>query len=297
MISKFKIPLEQRTRDEAAGMRIIWKTGAFNFLLSRTQEKYKLKAVGDRRRQLESQLNLKFPEIDDDMLKELYKFACLKYMKRCQQDYGYNSGFGKTPSETAFSKTIATIVKNHPKLKHLEIYPSQEYSKDLPLDFKMVVGNYVPDFIIFGLKHKKSSAVAIEIDGDSHIDKWEKDETRSSHLKQMKLFVFEVQNNQATDLKFLTQALLSLYRLRNGSFNKQIQRTKRGIWVKTISCQMGLSEIEEFVQKTFSIKLNLCKEAQAIVNLDKCPRIIRSELLNYGIKPNSLKFKISELNN
>jgi very-short-patch-repair endonuclease len=270
--------LEQRTREEAEETRITWNTGAYYFLLTRTQEKYELKSITTRRIKLERQLNLTLPKINDEMLKALYEFACIKYMKSCQQRYGFSSGFGRTRSEEGFSKTLESIIQNHPKLKHLEVYPSQKYSTDLSPDFKMVVGNYVPDFIIFGLKIKKSSAVVIEIDGDSHIDKWHKDELRNNHLRQQKLFTFEVQNGQVSDLKFITEALLKMYRLRNGSFNQQILRAKRHIWVKTICCQLRISEIEDLVQKHFSVQLNLKEETQAIKSQKDCPRIIRNEI-------------------
>lgn len=281
MTSAFKLPLEQISREEAWQMKITWNTGAFNFLLARTQEKYRLKAVTARRRNLETQLSYKFPEINDDILRAVYQFACIRYMKRCHQNYGVSSGFGSTSSESTFSRTLLSIIQNNPKLKHLEVYPSQEYSKDLPPGFKMVVGNYVPDFIVFGLKTELTSGVAIEIDGDSHINKSEKDALRSGHLEEQKIFTWEIPNTQSSDSHFITQALLSLYRLRNGSFNDQILRAKRGIWVKTICCHMELSEIEDFVRENFSVELNLLIEAQALLDTTVCPRKIRSELKRY----------------
>ncbi|MGE0632735.1 MAG: hypothetical protein AB7O96_10020, partial [Pseudobdellovibrionaceae bacterium] len=178
MTSEFKLPLEQRSREEAEQTRATWNSGAFNFLMTRTQEKYRLKATRSRRQSLEGQSNCQFPEISDDMLRALYQFACLKYMKKCHRNYGVSSGFSSTPSESAFARTLASIIQNNPSLKHLEVYPSQKNSKDLTPGFKMVVGNYVPDLIIFGLKTDLTSGVAIEIDGDSHIDKWQKDELR-----------------------------------------------------------------------------------------------------------------------
>lgn len=280
MISTLKLPLEQKSREEAEEKRITFNSGAINFLLSRTQEKYRLKAVSTRRQNIELLLDCKFPEINDDILNELYQFACVRHMNRCRRDYGASSGFLKTSSETVFARTLSAIIQNNPKLKHLEIYPSLEYSKELPPGFKMVVGNYVPDFIVFGLKDKRTSGVAIEIDGDSHIDKAEKDQLRCTHFRQLKLFTWEIPNNQASDFKFISESMMSLYRLRNGSFNYQILRAKRGIWVKTISCQLTFSDIEEFVQQGFSIQLRLRDEAQAMLAAHDCPRKIRSELLN-----------------
>lgn len=284
MNSIMKLPLEQRSREETEVQRISWNNGPYNFLLMRTQEKFKHKAAKQSRFELEVELGCKFPEITDEMLKSLYEFACTKYLNKCQGKYGASSGFGKTASERAFAMTLETIIKNNPKLKHFEVYPSQNHSKDLPPNFKMVVGNFVPDFLVFGIKDKKCSAVAIEINGDSHIQKWEKDELRNAHLKDLKIFTWEVPNNQATDIRYITEAITKMYRLRNGSLNMQIQRAKRLIWTKTISCQLSLDEIEDFVHQRLFIQLNLRKEALALLSLDGCPRNIKSELKQVAVK-------------
>lgn len=277
MSSLMKIPLEQTARDETEAMKISWNGGPFNFLLTRTLEKYKHKSVTERRLLVETNHNLKLPQLTDEMLLSLYKFACEKYMRRCRNHFGSSSGFYKTSSEIAFAATLDSMIRQNPKLKHLEIYPSQNHSKDLPPNFKMVVGNYVPDFLVFGLKIKGSSAVAIEIDGDSHVDKYSKDELRSKHLKEMKIFPFEVQNDQSKDFKFLSKSILDMYRLRTGSFNSQIRRAKRMIWVKTISCQLELEEIEAFVLSNFNIRLNLKVELMLTATSSACPRTVRRE--------------------
>jgi very-short-patch-repair endonuclease len=272
------IPLEQRARDEAKYLKQSWSLAPYNFLLQRTQEKYELKANQPRRQRLELDSGMRFPAIEDEVLKSLYKLACEKYMKRCQSEYETHSGFSKTPSEILFASTFNSIITNNPKLKHLEIYPSSQFSKDLPANFKMVVGNYVPDFLVFGLKNQRSAAVAIEIDGDSHIRKWQKDELRSSHFESSKIFSFSIQNDQVLDTAYLTKALLALYRLRNGSLNSQILRAKRGIWIRTVACQLTLSDIEDYVAAQFSIQLNLREEAKALVQLNSCPRAVKKEL-------------------
>ncbi len=283
MGSFFKVPWEQRAKEDNDLQRITWKTGAFNCLLSRTKEKYRHKTTLKKRIQLAGESECPFPELSDDVLKSLYRFACEKYCKSCQTKYEY-SGFQRTPAERIFLDTVSEIIKSHPKLKHLEVYPSEDRCPDFQPRLKMVVGNRVPDFLIFGLKIPGCSAIAVEIDGESHIKSAAKDGLRNSQLKEMGLFTFEVQNDQVRDTEFLTKALLSMYRLRNGSFNKQILRAKRLIWVKTIACQLSLDEIEEFVAGTFSLQLNLRKEATAIISSPGYSRKVRSELLKLGFR-------------
>lgn len=270
--------LEQNARDESEQLKRTWNEGPFNFLLSRTAEKYSLKANTTRRLQCERHLGYPLPKITDEMLLSLYVFACLKYQQRCRNQFGLASGFYATPSESDFARTLQSIIKKHSKLNHLEIYPSEQQSKDLPKNFKLVVGNYVPDFIVFGLKGKSSSAVAIEIDGDSHLDKYSKDELRLRHLKEMKVLTWEIPNTQAKDVTFIEKAVLDMHRLRNGSLNQQIQRAKRSIWTKTITCQLSLKDIENYVRREFLIELHLEKEANFLKSAAHCSRAIKNEL-------------------
>lgn len=203
--------LEQKARDESEYLKRNWNEGPFNFLLTRTTEKYDLKSNSARRLHCERHLGVILPQITDEMLLSLYIFACLKYQHRCRHQYGPTSGFYTTKSETDFSRTLQSVIKTHAKLNHLEIYPSEEQSKDLPKNFKMVVGNYVGDFLVFGLKGKGSSAVVIEIDGDSHLDKYSKDELRFQHLKELKILTWEVPNAQVNDITFIEKAVLDMY--------------------------------------------------------------------------------------
>lgn len=279
--------IEQQGKDEAESLKISWSNGPYNLLLSRTTEKYKHKATAERRRSIEVSQNVILPQITDKTLLSLYEHACEKYMRRCHRQPGGYTGFSTTPSENKFAEALNFIIGKNPTLRHLEVYPSQSRSKDLRPGFKMVVGNYVPDFVVFGLKTNGCSAVAIEIDGNAHVYKYAKDEVRSAHLKEMKIFPFEVQNDQSTDIAYLTSAILSLYRLRNGSFNRQILRSKRMIWTKTIACQLSLKEIEELVLQLEGTHLHLNLEAHEIAKTHTCPRKMRAELL--GIRSRTQK--------
>ncbi len=275
---KYKLPFEQLSKDEAQVLKSTWKSGAFHFLLQRTEEKYNLKNNKLRRTNLEEYSNTRFPLITDQMLFSLYRYASTKYLNYCKSNYNNYSGFSTTPSEKIFLKSIESIIKNNPKLKHLEIYPSNSYIKDLPPNFKMVIGNYVPDFLVFGLKIKGFSAVAFEVDGDSHINKHSKDELRNAHLKELKIFTIEIPNNQVNDITYLTNILKKTYRLRNGSFNQQIQRVKRLIWLKTICCQLSLAEIENYIRNNFNVQLNLNDELNILKDRQLIPRKIKHEI-------------------
>ena len=119
----YRIPFEQQSKDEAEFFKSTWNSGPFHFLLQRTQEKYNLKNNKIKRNHLETQSNTKFPPITDQMLYSLYQFASRKYLNYCKSDYNHYSGFLTTPSERIFLKNVESIIKKHPKLKHLEIYP------------------------------------------------------------------------------------------------------------------------------------------------------------------------------
>lgn len=278
MLQNNKLPFEQHAKDEAEYNKIAWANGPYEFLLNRTEEKYKHKSNSIRRRMIEDDLKTILPVISDEILKSLYLLACSKYQRKSFSNYDSSSGFLKTSFENTFLKTVEQIIKDEPKLKHLEIYPSQNYSKYLPVNFKIVVGNYVPDFIIFGLKKIESSAVVFEINGPSHEKKSAKDILRDLHLEELKIFTVQITNEQAADIAYIKAVLLSLYRLRNGSFNTQIKRVKRLIFTKTISCHLSLAEIEAHVFSTFGITLNLKQEAKEIIKQPDCPRIIKREL-------------------
>lgn len=274
------LPNEQLIKDEAEYLKECWKSPTYEFLLSRSLQKYNHEATSIRRKDIESLLDTQLLPITDEMLFQLYLHACLKYQKRCNQDFNLQSGFLRTPQERMFMQTLVEIIKKNPNLKLLEVFPSSEVSKDLPDNFKMVIGNYVPDYVVFGLKTKKSSGIVFEIDGESHSKKYEKDLLRNRHLYELNLFTIEIPNDQVRDFKYIESLLLNLFKARTGSLNKQILRTKRMIWIKTVTCQMSLSEIEDFVKKNFNVQLYLLKEASTLLLHPKCPRAIKFELSN-----------------
>lgn len=277
------VPTEQLMKEETQYIKESWNSPIYEFLMSRSTQKYTHKATATRRRQIESQLNIELPPITDEMLIKLYLHACSKYQRKCNSTYNEKSGFLKTPQERVFLETLKSILSKHSKLKHLEIYPSPLQSTDLPPDFKYVVGNYVPDFVVFGLKTKKSSGIVFEIDGESHSKKHQKDLLRNEHLLELNLFTIEIPNNQVTDFDYIESLMLKLLKIRTGSLNQQIQRTKRMIWLKTISCQLSLNEIESLVKAHFQIQLNLLLEAERLIRHPDCPRNIKRDLLKLSL--------------
>lgn len=274
-----KLPINEMIKDEAKYLKQSWSSGPFNFLLIRTIEKHSLRINSLRRSHLESLSGLSFPSFSDNQLKELYLLASQKYQAKCNSIYGASSGFYSTRHEEIFLRNLSQVIKENPLLRHLEIYPSIDHSKDLPPYFKMVIGNYVPDFVVFGIKSKNISAITLEIDGHSHLDKHEKDMNKSLQLEEMGIAQYEIQNDKVNDLNFIKSMLLERYKLRNGSFNDQIKRVKREIWMKTISCHLSLDEIESYCRIHFALELNLYEEAKLLINFKKCPRKIRKELL------------------
>lgn len=295
---KFKeIKLEQISKEESQYESYKWNKGCFNFLLQRVGENYIHQKNSQRRLAIESSLNMKLPPIEDHILIELYKYACNKYQKSCNRNFNEHSGFQKTTSEHQFLKTIEAVIKSNPDFKYIEIYPSISFSKDLPTNHKVVIGSYVPDFILFGFKTSKASAVVIEIDGDSHINKLQKDLLRDQQLSELRIFTFSVPNEQAQDSTYIHRVFKSLHRKRSGALDKQIQRTKRMIWIKTISCHLSFAEIENFVFERSGVRLNLESEATSLLGLDNCPRKIKVELLRSGYAASEIKNKVSSAPN
>jgi very-short-patch-repair endonuclease len=273
------LPLEQKSKKESRVERYTWNKGRFNFLLRRTEEVYGRKKNLALRAVIENQIAQTLPRISDAHLLELYKFAYSKYLTKCHRDYRHHSGFLRTRAEHAFLDTLESILKQHPEFKYLEIYPSNDFSKNLNPGMKMVVGNYVPDFLIFGLKTDGYTSLTIEIDGDSHIHKFAKDELRRSHLAELKIRQLSISNERAANAADILALLEKTYRKRSGALDEQIKRNKRLIWTKTIACQLTLKEIDEFALDNWGIPLNLRLEAEYILRLQDVPRKIKKELM------------------
>jgi very-short-patch-repair endonuclease len=275
---KYDLPLEQRAKDEVEPLKIFWNQGPYNFLLHRTLNFYHRSKTRALRDEVSSKIgNYLFP-ITDDLLLSLYEHACKKYQAFCKFKYSNNSGFMKTNSEIKFIETIESVLRDHPEFKGIEIYPSYSHSKDVNKMMKMVVGNHVPDFILFGIKTKGSSGVALEIDGDSHIAKYEKDLLKDNHLQEMKLFTFSIQNDQVRDYNHILKCLKEMYKVPSGALNNQIQQAKRMIWAKTIACNLTLTEMDQYVWDRYGINLYLEKQALEMGKLNKCARNIKKEL-------------------
>lgn len=282
MSKNYKLPTQQQTKDETKNLKKYWKSGPFHFLMNRTEEKYYLKANLKRLSSLDKDFLSLFPVFDDSHLKELYFYACNKYQKKCTEKHE-NTGFAPTYYEEQFLASLLKLIKQLSKLKHIEIYPSLTHSPDFHPGLKMVIGNYVPDFIIFGLTTKGFTAITVEINGDAHLNKFSKDLLRSVQLEEIDIAQMEIPNNKAKDLAFIKDFMNSTYRPRNGSFNDQIRRLKRKIWVKTIVTQLTIDEIETFIAAKFNYQLNLYKEIHLLKKTLLCPRIIKKELVKLNI--------------
>ena len=249
-----------------------WNIGPYKFLLQRTLNDYHKSKSSSRRMKISALLKKELPLIDDDMLKQLYFFASNKYQTRCQHQYEH-TGFQTTPSERRFIETLNKIIKSDSRFKYLQIFPNNKYSGS-----KMVVGCYVPDFIVFGLKKNGYDGVFIEIDGDIHVEKTPKDHFMQDCLMSLGLYPISIPNERTGDQNFILSILNDLIRKRSGSLDKQIDRCKRSIWIKTISCNLTINEIEEIILSKYCISLNLADEAAEAVKMKDCPASIKREL-------------------
>lgn len=269
-------PLEELARKQTLQLQSSWEKGCFNFLLQRTENYFHNRKVSSRRIQIEASINKQLPMIDDASLLALYTHACKVFQKQCRIRFIHN-GFQRTLPEKLFLNTLQRVILENPTFKYLESYPSWSDSKN----FKMVVGTHVPDFVVFGLKHPGYSSLVIEIDGDSHSEKYSKDQLYYDHLRELGIFYWSVPNEKVTDQNYILKGLKGFFRQRSGPLDKQIQRNKRAIWCKTIACHMDLAEIDLFFKEHYAIELNLRNEAIEVIKLKDCPRKIKAEIKRF----------------
>lgn len=272
MKTKYK-NIKYNTHKEAWNDSLRWSTGYFNYLLTRTNNKFFIKKNTERRILLESKLQTNLPLLNDTHLEQLYNYACSLFLKYCFDNYD-NSGIQSTPYEKTMLKNLENIISENKDFKSLNIYP---YCN--PKRHKPVIGCHMPDFLIFGLKEKKYSALVLEVDGDSHVDKYSRDINYYNHLKELGILVIPIPNEKASDQTYLKEVLNHYYRKRSGALDKQSKYCQRLIWAKTIACQMSLDQIDDYCLKNFNLITNLSLESKYIIKLSDCPRIIKKEFI------------------
>ncbi len=269
------IQFEQDIKDETKRKIKQWNKGCHHFILQRTLNEFYRKKTVLRRAQIEKSLTVSLPLITDEMITALFSHASQLYFDRCSARFEH-TGFQSTPAERRFLETFKELTKTHIEFKNADIYPTDHYSKQL--NRKLVVGCHLPDYVIFGLKMNGYSGLVIEIDGDSHVNKLEKDMITYSHFESLGLYPISIPNEKSTDLQFLYKAMKSMTRKRSGALDKQIHRTKRALWCKTIACNMTLKEIDTFVVEKFGLNLALVDEAHTLFLDSKCPVKVKREL-------------------
>lgn len=271
------LPLEENARTETEKLYAQWNQGCYRFLLQRTDDHFDRLATTNRRKLAEEQIGSILQPITDEMLSVLYAHSMKLFKSSCFERFQH-SGFEMTLSERQFQKTLEEALAELGYTKNVEVYPSLSYSKDFPAHTRLVVGVHAPDFLIFGLKQKGFSSIAIEIDGDAHVHKAGKDFQKYANLQQLGILALSIPSEKVSDLAFVKSVVQSLSRKRSGALDKQIDSNKRKIWCKTIGCQMSLADIEGFISNRFGVDLKLDLEAKVLVRLEDCPREIKREL-------------------
>lgn len=271
------LPLEENARTESEKLYAQWNRGCYRFILERTANYYNRVATSNRRKIVEDKIGLNLPPITDTMLCALYSYSMKRFKSTCFERFQH-SGFEMTSSERQFQRTLETVLTNLGYTNQVEVYPSEAHSKDFPAQTRLVAGVHAPDFLIFGLKQKGFSSIAIEIDGDSHIHKASKDFQKYANLEQLGILALSVPAEKASDSAFIESIVRDLSRKRSGALDKQIASNKRKIWCKTIACHLSLSDVEEFVITHFRVELKLIAEAEVLANIVSCPREIKREL-------------------
>jgi len=156
------------------------------------------------------------PTINYEELTYLYLRACRKRLKEDTEKDLCNQ-YRVTPGETKFGSTFKellegeSLVNKKEQVLNLQISPSNKgnypYNYYDEYNMRFVVGNMLPDFMILDGKFDHFNdktgqiesywALAIEIDGNCHIDKIEKDHARDDliELDLLKYLKNRIRNN------------------------------------------------------------------------------------------------------
>jgi very-short-patch-repair endonuclease len=144
------------------------------------------------------------------------------------------SAFHRNKRDRFRNRLIRTLPKHHhnPKINYyaysLAKHPTQaeirfyEILKSMRLHkgllFQSIILNYIVDFML--PKHR----IAIEIDGSSHINKQEYDESRTKVLNENNIVVLRFSNQEVFENpKFIIDRLNSVMRIRRKQWRKKYQ--------------------------------------------------------------------------
>lgn len=251
---------------EASQEELKWNCGCYDYLLYRSQYGERKKQFLEKIKELEVTSDTKLPFLRDASLESVFKNISNLHKQKTLKGNTI-SAYEKTGCE---KRVLSTILKEleKPRYKHVEVYPSQ--GRD-----KLLIGNYVPDIVIFGLKIKGFNAVIIEVNGGVHNDKMLKDSIMEKHLNELGFYVWSIDNHNAFNYDYITEAISSMYVPNRKSLQKQILNTKRKIWCKTISMNINLSELS-LILPEYSLEEGL----RYIKSHKHCPR----ELKNSAVK-------------
>lgn len=268
------LPLEEHARNETEKLYAQWNKGCYKFLLQRTSDYFDRQATSQRRGKVEHALGLSLPALTDQMLSYLYDYTARDFRRFCARSYEH-TGFQMTTTEKKFASSVAMAIQEIRGGTNLEIYPSLIPSTEIS---RMLIGVHVPDFIFFGLKQKGFAAIAIEIDGDAHVYKAQKDFQKYRNLEALGILTLSIPNEKVQDLDFIRNLLKGLKQKRTTAFRHQLASTKRKIWCKTIACHLSLSDVEALIKSKFDVDLGLLAEAAILKEFECCPRDIQKEL-------------------
>lgn len=184
--------------------------------------------------------------------------------------------------------STSTIDGNEVLIKQ---YSYSDLSSSLAIGFqKMLVGPFVPDFMIPYLRPTKRSFrfpsgggapryyhLAFEIDGSVHHRKSRKDDQLRRCLAEMSVFIHTIENEDAVAGDKVSRQLMELLRKGDVAVEKRDAslRSLLKIKVRTIACWLSFSEIDAYMKETHNIEYDCFKIFDYLIKSKLPPKPLR----------------------
>lgn len=217
--------------------------------------------------------DLGFHPLGHDEAAYLYKIAFEKELRYWVDDPGIDNPFTRTPFEAKLDPHLRRLLKlkgvrntNSDGIQQFPCFPHQSR--------KIMIGNYVLDIILFGVRpppdtlsedgkrRVKFIAIVIEVNGFIHDEpaKQRKDRFLRLALESHGIYVLEVTNedvergSNSALIKSLKQ-MISCYA--GGTNVRATKRLKREIYLRTAATHLSLKEMDWALTDKFGKKYNL----------------------------------------
>lgn len=203
------------------------------------------------------------PLLRTRQVRTLYKLACEKLYDHLDRKALALKGTHPcqtTPSEKKAARILRGL--GHEVISKQLRHFSRKSQRPYPA--KPIFGSFVPDFIIYGLKPSrpngkgtKFQAVIIEIDGDAHDAKSEKDILYEKLANEHGIYVARFRNEQVHDLG---RELTKMLERKGYKLAKKVSArdpTRIGVMLRSIACWLSPEEIAEHLKTTHGYGIDI----------------------------------------